>query len=271
MREEDVDAIAAWRRRRRVAAVLGVSALFVAGLVTARVQDSGAGTGHDPGSARARQMVHESTSLSSFVASPEDPDVRAAVWDVCGDIGPCFGHHLAMAVTMDGFATARYFLVSEASGLRWAGGDTFVTVLATGDVAMVSPIAPAQILPVSGRASAVRPGELLLYTFPGRPVVRAVAVDPISRTAHVVLAVPGSRAGVPELRNGVLWSNADDLILTSSDGGDSWRTHHDLPPAMLDAPVRSDAPRWTRSSRRETTRSAAPRSTEAPTTAPRGR
>ncbi len=230
-------------RGRRVVAVLSVSVLFLAGLVTAHLQDRGTEPRFNASAVPARQMVRQAGSLWSFSASPTDPAVRAAVWDVCANTGPCSGQHLAMAVTRDGYATASYFLVSEASGVRWVGGDSFAAILGNGDVALVSAVEAPRILSVSHQPAPMGPGEVLLYAFPRRNAVQPVAVNPTMRTAHVLPSLPDDEFAAPELRNGLLWSTAGDLIATSSNGGVSWQTHPDAPRAMVAVPVTSDAPR----------------------------
>lgn len=232
------------RGGRRLAAVVGVVALFAAGLVLARIEDSSTappGTGDGYYSGQARAMVRAALSLDSFAVSPVDPDVRASVWDICPILGPC-PDRWGMAVTADGFTTARYFLVIATARPQWAGGDWFATVLANGQAALISPTGGYRIVPVSQTPAPARSGELLVHTFPNHNGVRTVAIDPVQGTGHVVPGPPGVEGAVDELGQDLLVGSRNDHIIISSDGGGTWRTHSDLPPAEFDAPVLSDSP-----------------------------
>lgn len=250
------------RRRRRtvvaasavaVVAVFGVGAV---GLQSVASDQSGpahpsptvhsTGTVPSPGphtaSAQERRAedIFNSPKSAEYrvVASPDDPDVKAAAWGYCPKDLPndpyCTGFLMAVAVTGDDFVTARYLLVKHFTDVVWVSGDTFIVRQSSGQLAMVSASGPSQEIVGFDHASPLTAGEILVGDWIGEPQPDYVAVDPQSLTSHPLPIPYQNPSSDPLLKYGflqlyqsgatTLWGRLESTkIVSSPDGGATWR------------------------------------------------
>lgn len=165
-----------------------------------------------------------------FVASPEDPDVKASVWAYCATI-TCKRHVAAVAVTDDDFATATYLRVRWLTDVTWVSGDSFIIRRLDGQLAMVSASGEMQPITESTDAAPLQADDLLVGDYANGPTAPYAAVDPQSLTSHP-LAIPYKDEFLHLFRHGdtTIWGTSDQATIVSSpDGGATWRTEYSTP------------------------------------------
>lgn len=239
-------------RRRRTGAVLGVAAVVVlalgaSSLGVALTNDDAVRPAHSPRKVQtgppsptasvpvktpghhgltAAQIVNSPRAvLFGLAVSPDDPDVRATLWGLCPRRA-CGPYREAVALTDDGFATARYIRVSSLSPFEWCGTGVIVRA-ASGTLALISPTAPARSITVSARSEPLTGNERLVASGdPTRRGFRYLAVDPRAATAHPI-PVPYPRSSILQLvqsRGTTVWGTlSTNKIVSSADGGASWQ------------------------------------------------
>lgn len=252
------------RRAGSAIAALAVAAVVAGGLHAVLASDSSTpvrpvsptptGTPHrptptttqhavSPGQFTAAQIVRSKRAeLDSLAVAPDDPAVRATLWSLCYGMG-CSHYASAVAVTDDGFAGhTAYLRVAGLSDLEWTGHGSFVVTLRDGRPALVTKSGRVTALRVSGAASPLRPGETL---FAARSSAYD-AVDASAGTAHPIPLPSEAEEGELQLqqRGEVLWGFAggDTTLVSSPDGGATWRTPIPLSKDFLYEPVESGNP-----------------------------
>ena len=128
VRPSDIDALirrGATRRRRTQVRVVGSAVLAAAVIVVLGVVGLDRGTDDRPEPApsptpprslklkelKPEQIVqYPDARLEALEVSDDDPDVRAAIWRLCGNKS-CAKHRMAVAVSADGFDTTRYVAI----------------------------------------------------------------------------------------------------------------------------------------------------------------
>lgn len=255
-------------RRRRAGAVLGVAvvvvlALGASSLGVALTNDEAVQPTHSPHAPGTPAQVHTPPPphsgshgvtaaqivnspravLFGLAVSPDDPEVRATLWGLCPRRA-CGPYREAVALTDDGFATARYIRVSYLSPFEWCGTGVIVRA-ASGTLALISPTAPARSITVADRTEPLRGNERLVAS--GDPKgrdFRYLAVDPGTATAHPI-PVPYPPSSIPQLLQSgrtTIWGTlSTNKIVSSADGGATWRPVVDsADPLQLD-PIDSAA------------------------------
>jgi len=221
----------------------------------------------------AEQIVQDpDAELLAMVVAGDDSNVRASMWALC--IGrSCRGHRWALAVTADAFTDTHYVKVGYPSPLVWAGGQDFVVESPSSVFSLVDTEGGVQPLAVSGTSSPLAADETLTTVWHGNTAV-PYAVDAFSGTAHPV-RLPDAPADVTSMnRQGpTLWGLADvtTTVVSSPDGGATWRAPYQLPKGSLYSPVASGDPSTKPSSKSATTAQSSGGSRAAPTMAPTGK
>jgi len=252
-RHGDFDALAArgHRRRRRVraASVIGVAAaaLAVVGVMNGAAEPppsspEPATQEHTPledrdqlrGLSSADVAAHPDARLVD-VAVGDDPDLRAAAWNLCVAGGCRQVSRTVLAVTEDGFDSASYTPV----GTRF-GGPEITPVASVGFVlsdsrhsVLVRPDGSQLPVDVAGPAAATGAGDVVVPSDETwwRP---NLVVDPVTGRAHELAGPPDIR----DLRNssGLLhgWravptpgtrGGLSVRLVWSTDAGNTWRQH----------------------------------------------
>ena len=162
------------------------------------------------------------------VASPEDQDVRAAVWRIC--VSRECDDRVAIAVTSDGFESRTVVPVARGAGFPWltaAGSDAFVVsnaerhpYLLRADGSRTDIAKPEETAPVG-------PGEIVTR-WRGYGDRDVLAVDPGTGESHWV-PVPRGLTEVQADARGHLEALVGDGPRTtfawSDDGGAGWQEH----------------------------------------------
>jgi hypothetical protein len=232
------------RRRRRSFAVAGAG---MAGVVGAAVIVGRVGFGADdgltppantnerqvsthtnatsPADLTPEQIVHDPRStLDAMAVSPSDPDVRAAIWQLCpyGQCGPALQ---ALAVTDDGFDTTSYVSLpghayAHLTSLR---GDEFFLHAVDKITAIVDGSGAIRSVDVSGEAGPIGRSEVLIDGT-WRPTI-FYAINAHSGRAHR-LSTPADARQVIEQPDGRLVAVGEQKqawsVSTSADGGETW-------------------------------------------------
>ncbi len=242
------DSVAARGRRRRTArraAVAGAAAVLAATGTTVL-----AGLGPDrtsvpepavpsptaspsqqrhPGPDAEKIVDDPRAQVSQVAASPDRPEVRAAVWRQCPSRA-CDDDHVAIAVTRDGFESRTVVPVPRGGGLPWltaAAAETFVVSYAERHPYLLrADGSRVDIAKPEGSAPAA-PGEVVTR-WRGYGDHDVLAVDPGSGESHWV-PVP---RGVTEIEadgqgrlEALVGDGARTAFVSSDDGGATWQEH----------------------------------------------
>jgi hypothetical protein len=162
----------------------------------------------------------------AFAASATDPDVRASVWR-CREQPRCEGWRGAIAVTEDGFRTRRVLdlprganlAVTDLGGGAFLVGDAPRGLIVRGDGTTVD-------MAVDDDPAPIAADEILVPYWRGSGVSSFGGLNPQTGRVHP-LSVPEGRTLDLEQSGGVLFgtvdtSHAEEVVVTSDDGGVTW-------------------------------------------------
>jgi hypothetical protein len=171
-------------------------------------------------------VLDPSSYLVAFGAAAEDLDVRVSVWR-CREQPGCPGWRGAVAVTEDGFRTLRVLVLPRGANLTvtdlGAGaflvGDAPRGVIVHGDGATVD-------MAVDDVPGPIAEGEVLVGYWHGTGVSSFGGLNPETGRVHP-LALPEGRNLDLEQSGGALFgtvdtSHAQEVVVTSDDGGATW-------------------------------------------------
>lgn len=198
-----------------------------------------------PSAPTAEEIVNDPyADLTKVAIADGDSRVRAAVWGRCLSKA-CTSHEYAVAVTADAFVhTASYVRVSDPTALTWAGDGLFVISGLDGALSLVDPSGAVTSLSVSQQVAPLGSDETLVTTWEGSALT-PYGVSAARRTAHP-LPLPGDHTQITSLtRQGqaLLGLGAGTTrIVSSPDGGASWRAPYRLPDRLLHGTVASSDP-----------------------------
>lgn len=195
----------------------------------------------------SQQVVqHPRAELQSFAVDPDDPDLRAAVWQVpCEAVSDddsgrlCGLARQALAVTDDGFDSTTYVPLPDSTEYPPRAQKISVQSVGAGRFYVARPYRNGSVVDTAGHLTPVTVSKRVAplgqdesfvehRLLDHRAAFTALALDPDAARAHVLRVARGFYATMWQDPNGTLWSyeygaaSAGERVVTSTDGGETW-------------------------------------------------
>lgn len=208
----------------------------------------------DAATARAERIVnHPDATLTQLAVSPDDPDLRAAIWSYCKGRS-CSAEQHAMTVTDDGFLTSHFIDLPRVAypSLTALGSDAFFYSQGRRILQVVHADGLRDDVLITDAEEPVRADEVLV-TEPYSQPNQYLGLNLATRVAHPIplpqMGAESQRVQIWQQSEDRLWglvhsgSRPTPVAVWSTDGGRIWTPHVlDGSPHFLFHPIVSADP-----------------------------